>query len=42
MQAALSRPEFWNPKYEGIRQANPVLLLINFKEKLFDLKENIC
>ena len=29
----MSRPEFGNPSCEGIRQANPVLLLINFKEK---------
>ena len=31
----LSRPEFGNPENEGIRQANPILLLINFKEKGF-------
>ena len=37
----MSRPGFWNPVSEGIRQANPVLLLVNFKEKLFDLMENI-
>ena len=38
----LSRPEFGNPENEGIRQANPVVLLINFKEKLFYLKETVC
>ena len=30
----MSRPGFLGPVSEGIRQANPVLLLINFKEKV--------
>ena len=34
----MSRPGFWNPVSEGIRQANPVLVTNYFKEKFYKKK----